>query len=153
MSGLSLGTLVVEAGMRSGALITARHAGDYGREVFAVPGSIHSPLSKGCHRLIRQGAKLVETGQDIIEELSALAGTLENTPPALAEAQQPPANIDPTYKNLLQSMGYDPVSIQQLTERSGLTAEELSSMLLILELEGKVDSLAGGRFQQRNTVD
>jgi DNA processing protein len=153
MSGLSLGTLVVEAGVRSGALITARHSGDYGREVFAVPGSIHSPLSKGCHRLIRQGAKLVETGQDIIEELGSLAGSLESQPALLAEVQKSPVNIDPAYDKLLSSMGYDPVSVAQLTGRSGLTTEELCSMLLILELEGKVDSLAGGRFQQRNTVD
>jgi DNA processing protein len=153
MSGLSLGTLVVEAGIRSGALITARHSGDYGREVFAVPGSIHSPLSKGCHRLIRQGAKLVETGNDIIEELGPLAGSLERMQPPPPAVQKTGASIDPAYEKLLRSMGYDPVSIEQLTRRSGLTTEELSSMLLILELEGRVDLLAGGRFQQRNTVD
>ncbi len=153
MSGLSLGTLVVEEGTRSGALITARYSGDYGREVFAVPGSIHSPLSKGCHRLIRQGAKLVETAADIADELGSLAGSMQSLPKSPADRQQCSAHKDPDYAKLLHSMSHDPVSVGQLAERSGLTAEELSSMLLILELEGRVDSLPGGRFQQRVKVD
>lgn len=153
MSGLSLGTLVVEAGMRSGSLITARYSGDYGREVFAVPGSIHSPLSKGCHRLIRQGAKLVETAADVADELGALAGSLDSFPEPVAKPQKLSAHKDPDYAKLLHSMGHDPVTVDQLAKRSGLTAEELSSMLLILELEGRVDSLPGGRFQQRAKVD
>ena len=146
ISALSLGVLVVEAGQRSGALITARHAGDFGREIFAVPGSIHSPLSKGCHRLIRQGAHLVESAQDIIDELAALAGAMEQL--ELREhtnhaATQPPAQDqpDPQYINLLDAMAHDPVSINELVNTTGLTAEELSSMLLILELEGRVNSV------------
>jgi DNA processing protein len=116
MSGLSLGTLVVEAGMRSGALITARYSGDYGREVFAVPGSIHSPLSKGCHRLIRQGAKLVETAADIADELGSLAGSMQGLPTSAANPQKRSAHNDPDYTKLLQSMGHDPVSVQNVAD-------------------------------------
>ncbi|NND55097.1 MAG: DNA-protecting protein DprA [Gammaproteobacteria bacterium] len=160
IAGLSVGTLVVEAGMNSGSLITAGFAGDYGREVFAIPGSIHNPLAKGCHRLIRQGAKLVEQAADIIEEIGHIARSMtpESRPdtdlhthadsaafnPALSE--HGPA--DPDHRILLDHMGYDPVSVDGLVSRSGLTAEELSSMLLILELQGKVEALPGGRFQQ-----
>ena len=148
--------------MRSGSLITARYAGEQGREVFAIPGSIHSPLSKGCHRLIRQGAKLVETAQDIIEELGALAGALAQTQDNIqtgSVASQSTAgargvdNNDEDYIKLLNSMGHDPLSVDQLAERTGLTAGELSSMLLILELDGRVDTLPGGRFQQRLSRD
>jgi DNA processing protein len=153
ISGLAMGTLVVEAGTRSGSLITARYSGEQGREVFAIPGSIHSPLSKGCHRLIRQGAKLVETADDIIEELGALAGTLAD-PQSHTEAVLPHIDKpDEDYIKLLESMGFDPLSIGQLAERTGLTAEQLSSMLLILELDGQVDPLPGGRFQRRATRD
>ncbi len=159
ISGLALGTLVVEAGARSGSLITARYAGEQGREVFAIPGSIHSPLSKGCHQLIRQGAKLVETANDIIEELGALAGALakSRSPSSVATQTKTVAaeidNGDEDYIKLLNSMGHDPLSIDQLAERTGLTAGELSSMLLILELDGRVDTLPGGRFQQRLSRD
>lgn len=159
ISGLALGTLVVEAGARSGSLITARYAGEQGREVFAIPGSIHSPLSKGCHQLIRQGAKLVETAADIIEELGPLAGALAKSRLPSSVATQPPNdrgkidNGDEDYIKLLTSMGHDPLSIDQLAERTGLTAGELSSMLLILELDGRVDTLPGGRFQQRLSRD
>jgi DNA processing protein len=148
ISGLSLGTLVVEAGVHSGSLITARLAGEYGREVFAIPGSIHSPLSKGCHRLIKQGAKLIENSADIVEELKSLTGTLKAPAETTATTPQPKPHSDPDYVRLLSSIGFEPVNIQALADRTGLTTGELSSMLLILELEGRVESLPGGRFQQ-----
>jgi DNA processing protein len=153
ISGLSLGVLIVEAGLRSGSLITARYSGNYGREVFAVPGSIHNPLSKGCHKLIQQGAKLVETAADIVAELGSLAGALESFPSHVAVQSSNSTQTDPDYANLLAAMGFDPVTINRLAERSGLTAEQLSSMLLILELDGRVISLPGGRFQKSNTRD
>ncbi len=150
ISGLATGTLVVEAGLRSGALITARLAAEQGREVFAVPGSIHNPVARGCHQLIRNGAKLVETTQDLVEELGGLLGNL-----AASIEQNPATNTrrktpdDPQYAQLLSCMGWDPVSADQLVTRSGLTAAEVSSMLLILELEGHIVPLPGGRYQQR----
>lgn len=153
ISGLSLGVLIVEAGLRSGSLITARHSGNYGREVFAVPGSIHNPLSKGCHQLIQQGAKLVETAADIIAELGSLAGALESFPQHVAVQSSRTSHIDPDYAKLLKTMGFEPVSINRLVKRSGLTAEQLSSMLLILELEGRVHSSPGGCFQQIKARD
>ncbi len=151
ISGMSVGTLVVEAGLRSGALITARCASEQGREVFAVPGSIHNPTARGCHRLIRDGAKLVETAQDIIEELPAILGGVDervgqNTGDA---APVQVSDRDPEYQRLLELMGWDPVTADVLVNRSGLTPEEVSSMLLILELEGWVEPLAGGLYQQR----
>ncbi len=136
ISGLALGCLVVEANLQSGSLITARLAAEQGREVFAIPGSIHSPLAKGCHQLIRQGAKLVDSIHDILEELGAAA------PPHPAAAM--PADSEP----LLAHLGYDPVSLDALAEHSGLTSDALSAMLLLLELEGKVASLPGGRYQR-----
>ncbi|MAF82620.1 MAG: DNA-protecting protein DprA [Chromatiales bacterium] len=151
ISGLALGTLVVEAGQRSGALITARNAAEQGREVFAIPGSIHNPVARGCHQLIRTGAKLVETADDIIEELGGMiagfAATIEQNPKAqnLSTEQV----TDPAYKRLRSLMGWDPVAIDTLITRSGLTAEEVSSMLLILELEGHVEPLTGGLYVQR----
>lgn len=142
ISGLSLGTLVVEAALKSGSLITARLATDQGREVFAVPGSIHSPQARGCHALIRQGAKLVETAQDILEELGALAQIVEpNSAPA-------PANLDARASALLDCLGYDPVGVDTLIERSGLTAEIVSSMLLQFELRGLVATGPGGVYQR-----
>ncbi|MDJ0864242.1 MAG: DNA-processing protein DprA [Gammaproteobacteria bacterium] len=151
IAGLSVGTLVVEAAQNSGSLITARLAGEAGREVFAVPGSIHNPTARGCHSLIRQGAKLVERAQDILEELPALAGALQASPgtaDTLPEAPAGPAGLDADYQRLLGCMGYDPVSVDTLVERSGLTAEAVSSMLLMLELRGCVSSLAGGLYTQ-----
>lgn len=136
ISGLSRGCLVVEANVHSGSLITARLAAEQGREVFAIPGSIHSPQSKGCHQLIRQGAKLVDSIQHILEELGTAA--------APATAPQPDAEEDP----LLAQMGFDPVGMDTLIARSGLTSESLSAMLLLLEMEGKVASLPGGRYQR-----
>lgn len=153
ISGLSLGTLVVEAVLRSGSLTTARHALEQGREVFAIPGSIHNPLARGCHALIRQGAKLVETAEDILEELGPLAASLTRTARATAPDEGPtaPAALSPAHAQLLDLMGFDPVSVDQLTIRSGLTAAEVSSMLLILELGGHVASRAGGRYVRSET--
>lgn len=141
ISGLALGVLVVEAAVNSGSLITARLATDQGREVFAIPGSIHSPLSRGCHALIRQGAKLVETAQDILEELGSLARAATDTDAA-------PANLSSSLTALLGHLGHDPTSVDQLIERSGLTPEAVSSMLLELELQGLVEAGAGGKYQR-----
>lgn len=147
ISALSMGTLVVEAAQRSGSLITARLATEQGREVFAIPGSIHNPLARGCHRLIRQGAKLVETAADVIEELGPLLGTLEMASAGEPAAQEGEARAwDEDYQHLLDSMGYDPVSVDLLIQRSGFPAETVSSMLLLLELEGHVSSVPGGKF-------
>jgi DNA processing protein len=139
ISGLSRAVLVVEAALNSGSLITARQALEQGREVLAIPGSIHSPLAKGCHALIKQGAKLVESAQDIVEELAWPV-----MPPVLqaAAAAQPPT--DP----LLQQLGHDPVNIDWLAERCGLTVDALSAKLLTLELGGLVAQLPGGRYQR-----
>ncbi len=150
ISGLATGTLVVEAGVRSGALITARLAAEQGREVFAVPGSIHNPVARGCHQLIRNGAKLVETTQDLVEELGGLLGNLAASIEQNPATKKPsPIREDPQYSKLLSCMAWDPVSADQLVARSGLTTAEVSSMLLILELEGRVVPLPGGRYQQR----
>lgn len=136
ISGLSLGCLVVEASLQSGSLITARMALEQGREVFAVPGSIHAPQSKGCHHLIKQGAKLVERAQDILEELGHFA-----TSPILQIAV-------PENHPLFTHLGFDPVDIDSLIQRSGLTIEELSAILLRLELEGTIATLPGGLYQR-----
>jgi len=147
ISGLSLGVLVVEAALQSGSLITARLAAEQGREVFAIPGSIHNPLARGCHRLIRQGAKLVETAADVLEELApALRSWIHEETEVAAEAPASVAQEDPDYQNLLNAMGFDPVSIDMLVERTGLPAETLSSMLLLLELRGEVSLQPGGRY-------
>ena len=138
ISGLSRGCLVIEANVQSGSLITARLAGEQGREVFAIPGSIHSPLSKGCHQLIKQGAKLVDHIQDIIDELGLM---LE---PASVDVATEASEIHP----VLGYMGYDPISLETLMERSGLTSDNLCAMLLMLELENKVATLPGGRYQR-----
>ena len=147
IAGLSLGTLVVEAALHSGSLITARLAADQGREVFAIPGSIHNPLARGCHWLIRQGAKLVETAQDVLEELAPLLGELRVPAPEElpAENRNGPA-WDADYRKLLGNLGFDPLPIDLLIRRSGLTADAVSSMLLVLELEGFVSSSPGGRY-------
>ena len=152
ISGLSLGTLVVEAALRSGSLITARAALEQGREVFAIPGSIHNPLTRGCHSLIREGAKLVETGDHILEELSplisaALPGTVNKSVADQPSAKRHVAEkLADEYLQLLDFMGYQPVAIDQLVERSGLTPEQVSSMLLVLELEDHIVGGAGGRY-------
>ncbi|MEK7361704.1 MAG: DNA-processing protein DprA [Pseudomonadota bacterium] len=136
ISGLARGCLVVEAALASGSLITARFAAEQGREVFAIPGSIHSPHAKGCHALIKQGAKLVESAEDLLQELG-LIGTMTQ-----------PAVIDPVVPGLLAQLGYDPCDIDTLCARSGLTAAAVSAMLLQLELDGKVASLPGGLYQR-----
>lgn len=146
ISGLSLGTLVVEAARRSGSLITARLAGEQGREVFAVPGSIHNPLSRGCHKLIRQGAKLVETAEDIVAELAPLSTHMLQTSLESTANENPAGHDDEEYRHLRKHLGHDPISIDQLAENSGLTIDQVSSMLLILELEGVVESQSGGRY-------
>ncbi|MDH5512669.1 MAG: DNA-processing protein DprA, partial [Gammaproteobacteria bacterium] len=125
--------------------ITARLATEQGREVFAIPGSIHSPQARGCHALIREGAKLVETAQDILEELGPLAGVTRYIAP---ENASPVPAIDPSMTTLLNQIGHDPVSIDALIERSGLTAEAVSSMLLLMELNGLVASCPGGKIQR-----
>lgn len=146
ISGLALGVLVVEAALQSGSLITARLALDQGREVFAIPGSIHNPLAKGCHALIRQGAKLVETANDILEELGSLAAAGAGEPATLASATATPDALDDDYRRLLAALGDEPAGVDPLVERCGLTAEVVSSMLLILELEGYVAAVPGGLY-------
>lgn len=145
ISGLSLGTLIVEAALKSGSLITARMAMEQYREVFAIPGSIHNPLSRGCHQLIREGAKLVETADDIIEELGALAGVETDLSAAQDSVSEKPER-DGDYQILFEHLGFDPISVDSLIENSGLTADAVSSMLLLLELQGEVESLPGGRY-------
>ena len=154
ISGLSVGVLVVEATLHSGSLITARLALEQGREVFAIPGSIHNPQARGCHRLIREGAKLVESAQDIFDELGALLGSLRELP-AQAGPTALPTNlgIDPEYAHLLEAMGFDPISVDQLIVRTGLTPESVSSMLLLLELEGHVSSAPGGHYCRTGKPD
>lgn len=146
IAGLSAGTLVVEAACRSGSLITARLAGTAGRDVFAVPGSIHNEMARGCHELIRQGAKLVERPEDVLCELKIsfvdqMAGAMTSQPgggPVL----------DKAYKILLDALAFEPASVDSLIERTGLNSESIASMLLILELEGHVAPHPGGRYSR-----
>jgi DNA processing protein len=139
IAGLSRGTLVVEAALQSGSLITARLAVECGREVFAIPGSIHAPQSRGCHALIKQGAKLVDSARDILEELR-----LGPPRPAAAARSEPPAHADP----LLRALGFDPVTLDTLVARTGIAPAGLSARLLELELEGQVARLPGQLFQR-----
>src|SRR5690348_10104228 len=157
IAGLSLGTLVVEAGLQSGSLITARLAAEAGREVFALPGSIHNPLAKGCHRLIRDGARLVETAAEVIEALvpaaqaqgAGLRARLETIEAPAGGASGPAARTqDPDYMTLLAALGDAPASLDELAGRTGLAPAALSSMLLLLELEGAVAPAVHGRWQR-----
>ncbi|VTU38899.1 DNA protecting protein DprA [Variovorax sp. PBL-H6] len=141
IAGLSRGTLVVEAALQSGSLITARLASEQGKEVFAIPGSIHSPQSRGCHALIRQGAKLVETVGDVLEELRFDAAPSPAMPPREEESACPDGG-------LLQAMGYDPASLDALCARTGHTVAALQAQLLELELAGHVARMPGGLFQR-----
>jgi len=161
ISGLSLGVLVIEAGLRSGTLITARMAGNQGRDVFALPGSIHNPMAKGCHRLIRDGAKLVETAEEIMQELAPMAGQLAHElkkqmgledngrkPGALDKETDDPHLTDPEYQLLWSCLGFDPKPIDAIIEQSGLTAGAVSAMLMMLELSGKVEVHPGGAYNR-----
>jgi DNA processing protein len=162
ISGCSMGTLVVEAARRSGSLITARLASEQGREVFAIPGSIHNAMSRGCHQLIRQGAKLVESADDIVSELAPIAKhmaeslTEQMTENATSHLMQNGKSAEPSpilsndrdddYKLLIETLGHDPATADELVEKSGLTIDQVSSMLLILELEGEIEALHGGQY-------
>jgi DNA processing protein len=152
ISGLSLGVLIVEAAKRSGSLITARLAMEQSREVFAIPGSIHNPLARGCHHMIRQGAKLVESAQDVIEELAPqLRSALLETPDVPAEKQKSNSiELDNDYSRLLETLGFDRLSVDQLVERSGLSAKDVASMLLILELQGLINAEPSGHYSRIN---
>ncbi len=154
ISALSLGTLVTEAAIESGSLITARYAAEQGREVFAIPGSIHNPVARGCHLLIRQGAKLVESVEHILEELAPqLRPLLEQMPVAAdPEPAGDDANgLDPDHRRLLDAMGWDPIAPDELIARSGMPAQAVASMLLLLELTGHVSSHPGGRYSRRGS--
>lgn len=161
ISGMSLGVLVVEAALQSGSLITARSALEQGREVFAIPGSIHSPLAKGCHQLIRQGAKLVESAQDILEELNLAADDRRrglmltdashdtaDESIQLLDVEASAAASDQATIKVMQATGHDPASVDQLVERTGLTAADIQAALLVLELERKFERLSDGRYQK-----
>lgn len=145
ISGLSRGVLVIEAAARSGSLITAHTAAEQGREVFAVPGSIHSPLSRGCHRLIREGAKLVETAQDILEELPCMAPVSGGTP-----GMERPAEtvVDGEKARVLAAMGFSPADLDSLSEQLGMDVAGLSGLLLEMELDGLVERLPGGQYSR-----
>lgn len=167
IAGLSQGTLVVEAALASGSLITARLAAEMGREVFAIPGSIHAPQAKGCHALIRQGAKLVETAQDVLEDMRMLASAapvqsrqaVPAEPPALgvSDASAPltdqggeavPAGVCGPQASLLAQMGYHPLSLDALQARTGHAAADLQAWLMELELDGHIARVPGGLFQR-----
>ena len=146
ISGLSLGCLVVEANVASGSLITARLSAEQGREVFAIPGSIHSPVAKGCHQLIKQGAKLVESVQDILEELKNLLPAI--SPDGLASNEDQNGVTEPQPNTVLDCMGFDAIDFDTIQSLSALTTDSLSAMLMVLELESKITTLVGGKFQR-----
>ena len=152
ISGLSLGTLVVEAAVQSGSLSTARHSAEQNREVFAIPGSIHSPQSRGCHHLIRQGAKLVETADHILEEIGDL---VVNSQPLIAPettketAGESAVELDESYQQLLAAIDFSPQSVDRLIERCGLPAKDVSSMLLMLELDGRISAVGAGKYTRK----
>jgi DNA processing protein len=156
-----MGVLVIEAGLRSGTLITARMAGNQGRDVFALPGSIHNPMAKGCHRLIRDGAKLVETAQEVLQEIAPMAGrlamelreqlepTARNSGDARDNLSDDPNLASPGARLLWSCLGFDPKPVDALIEQSGLTAGAVSAMLTLLELRGKVEAHPGGAYSRK----
>jgi DNA processing protein len=146
ISGLSYGTLVVEAACRSGSLVTAKWAIEQGREVLAIPGSIHSRLSRGCHKLIRAGAMLVENPADVVSELRIPQCGQRLTDPAVRRRELPA--LDKEYEMLLDALGFEPATIDDLVARTGLPGGAVASMLLILELDGCVAALPGGRYDR-----
>jgi DNA processing protein len=168
LAGLALGTLVIEAGLRSGSLITARLAGEQGREVFALPGSIHNPLARGCHRLIRDGARLVESAAEIVETLTPaarmlggeLAARLGGMSDIEMGTQRPidagadgsvddhDSRKEPGQWQVLRELGHEPVTLDELVRRTGQSAAALSSTLLMLELDARIESLPGNRYQR-----
>lgn len=156
IAGLSLGTLVIEAGLKSGSLITARLAGEQGREVFALPGSVHNPLARGCHRLIREGVRLVEEPAELVEVLAPaaralgveLAARLADAPTHDAASPTGTGQTDPDRECLREALGHDPATLDELVARTGLAPAALASALLMLELEGQVESLSGNRYQR-----
>ncbi|MGL4767493.1 MAG: DNA-processing protein DprA [Formosimonas sp.] len=141
ISGLSQGVLVIEAALQSGSLITARQAAEQNREVFAIPGSIHSPLARGCHALIRQGAKLVESAQDILEELHIPAA------PAVA-APAPEVTHSDAAQSILTALGFDPCNLDDLARRTQMSIADLSGELMLLELAGQVEKHAGNIYSR-----
>lgn len=172
ISGLALGTLVVEADPSSGSLITARHAAGQGREVFAIPGSIHNPVARGCHRLIREGATLVETAADVVHELAPLARKLGadlqgrlagSSGPESGSGSDPgrfetgpgasTSELDDDYRQVLDALGYDPTPVDTVVRRTGLTADAVSSMLLLMELKGLITATPGGLYCRTSEVN
>jgi len=150
MSGLARGVLVIEAASRSGSLITARLAGEQGREVMAVPGSIHNPLARGCHRLIKDGAALVETIDDVLAALgvSVQENSKETARKTGDSEENPGGALDSDAEMLLNALGFEPAGLDRLVQRTGLAAHSVISRLQLLELEGRVETLAGGRYSR-----
>lgn len=144
ISGLSLAVLVIEAAIQSGSLITAKYALEQGRDVFAVPGSIHNPLAKGCHALIKQGAKLIESVADIMEELQLFCHSLNHLQPMFNQSPLDLAALDTHYRKLVECVDFAATPMDIIIQRSGLTVEEVSSMVLLLELQGYLKVVAGG---------
>ncbi len=155
ISGLSLGTLVVEAAKQSGSLISARYAMEQDREVFAIPGSIHSPQSRGCHWLIKQGAKLVETAEDIVDEILLMLPQQDTATDHGKEDKRRSGDVRPklteTEQQLMDAMGYDPVTLDTLVLRTGMLIDTLLESLSQLEMQGRLDSLPGGKFCRNTT--
>ncbi|GAB6066714.1 DNA-processing protein DprA [Methylothermus subterraneus] len=148
IAGLALGTLVVEAARRSGSLITARFALEQGREVMAIPGAIHNPQAKGCNALIREGAKLVETIEDVLEALNLIPSRTAPAPRSEWPAQPSSSELSDDYRDLLGKIDYVPTPVDRLVEVTGLPPQELASMLLVLELEGYIAAAPGGSYQR-----